>query len=170
LVIPVPGTENLNTAKSEGGSTIRWGLNGVGVWPRVEMLLSTGDQEVLAEAKGNVVFFVNAALLSVAAGLTLVVDRVVEHSPVFPHDLLYLVPFVVASICYRASVGAAIRWGTVVGASIDLHRREVYERVGMRMPLTFSEERERIGPALSGAILRGELIRDDLYQQGPRAG
>jgi hypothetical protein len=144
----------------EGYSAIRWGLNGIAAWPRIEMLLSTQEQEVLADAKGNVAFFVNGALLIALGGAALIVDRIVENAISFPSGLAYAAAFVLSGLFNRAAVGAAVSWGSVVSASIDLHRREIYEKVGLRMPSSFSDERDELAPALNAVLLRGEEIPD----------
>jgi hypothetical protein len=146
----------------EGYSTTRWGLNAIGAWPRIEMLLSPEEQQVHADAKGGVAFFVNGSLLAGLGGMALAADELVNKPLAWPQALLYLVPFLISALCYHASIGAAINWGDAVRASIDLHRLELYEKLGVRPPTNFTEERLHIGPALNGALLRGEAIPDSL--------
>jgi hypothetical protein len=50
--------------------------------------------------------------------------------------------FVVTAVAYSAAIGAAVRWSSAVRASIDLHRREVYENLSVRPPTTFADERQ----------------------------
>jgi hypothetical protein len=54
----------------------------------------------------------------------------------------------------------------VVRASIDLHRLEVYEKLGIRKPSSFSDERE-LGKAVGQLLLYGEpLLPDDRWDDG----
>jgi hypothetical protein len=146
----------------ERHSYIRWGLNGIAVWPRIEMLLPTEETQVHADARGEVAFFVNGSLLAAIAGLVLVADELVNQPlPVYAAPL-YAVPFIVGMAFYAASIGSAVRWGSAVRASIDIHRRELYEKLGLRTPLDFTDERETVAPAANGALLRGETIPDAL--------
>jgi hypothetical protein len=60
----------------------------------------------------------------------------------------------VAYALYRMSIGPAVRRGAVVRASIDVHRLEVYEKLGIRKPSSFSDERE-LGKAVGQLLLYG---------------
>jgi hypothetical protein len=141
-------------------SKIRWGLNAIAAWPRIEALLSSDEQALLADAKGNIAFFVNGSLLAWLAGVALIADRQLSHANTLPSGVLYAIPFVLGACCYWASTTAAIAWGEVVTASIDLHRLELYQKIGLRPPTDFTDERENIAPAFNAAVLRGEQIED----------
>ncbi len=62
---------------------------------------------------------------------------------------------------YRAAVGAAVNWGEVVRAAMDLHRREVYEKLGLRAPTDFAYER-RLAWQLTQALLVGSHLPNDV--------
>ena len=141
-------------------SKIRWGLNSIAAWPRIEMLLSTEEQQLLADAKGNVAFFVNGSLLAALGGVALIADRILSQSSAFPSGFLYVIPFALSGLCYWVSIEAAIAWGELVAASIDLHRLQLYEKVGLRAPADFTDERKNIAPAFNAAVLRGTEIDD----------
>jgi len=143
-------------------STHRWGLNAIAIWPRIQLLLTNEEQRVVSEAESNVAFFINGALLAALAGFALGIDKIVEGQLTFPNGLLYLIPFAIAVLAYRASIGTVADWGSTVIASIDLHRREAYTRLGVRKPVNFSDERNNIAPAVSATLLFGEHIPDDL--------
>jgi hypothetical protein len=146
--------------------TIRWGLNAIAAWPRIEMLLSTEEQQLLADTKGNVAFFVNGSLLTGLGGVALIADRLLTQAHTFPSDALYVLPFVVSILCYWASTTAAITWGEVVTSSIDLHRLELYRRRGRRAPTDFTDERNNVARAFNHAVNRGDRI-DDSYAATP---
>jgi hypothetical protein len=107
-------------------------------------------------------FFVNASLLLAVAGVVLVADEIANQPLGFPVVLVYAVPFVLSWLSYWASIGAARQWGEAVRASMDMHRLELYDKVGLRRPVDFSDERDRIAPALNRALLHGKQIPDDL--------
>jgi hypothetical protein len=140
----------------------RWGLNAIAAWPHIEMLLQTEETQVQSDAKGDVAFFMNGSLLAVIAGLVLVADQIVNEPLPWLAVALYAIPFILSIAFYRASVGSAQRWGSAVRASLDIHRRELYEKLGLRAPLNFTDERETVAPALNAALLRGEPIPDAL--------
>ena len=71
-----------------------------------------------------------------------VIDKGVNASRPASHWPLYTIPFVLGYILYRAAIGPAIDWGNSVRSSIDLHRLEIYEKLGVRAPISFSDERQ----------------------------
>lgn len=148
-------------------ATTRWGLDPIGAWPRIELLLSDPEGEQQATAKSDVAFFINGSLLATAAGLTLVANEIVSTPLDRLAVALLLIPFGLSYLLYRFSVGAAIRWGTVVRATVDLHRLTLYERLGVRQPKHFTDEREVVAPAINGALVYGFPIPDELRDQKP---
>jgi hypothetical protein len=69
-----------------------------------------------------------------------------------------LLPFVLSYALYRASVGAAERLGTERRASIDLHRLELYERLGVSTANISNAERKNYATAVNRFLLWGEAI------------
>lgn len=146
----------------ERHSISRWGLDSIAAWPRIELLLKDTELETHADAKSDVAFFLNSGVLSLALGVLLAVDGI-EHVPVgWGLAWVYLVPFAAAYLLYLGAVGAAARWGSEVRSIIDIHRLEMYERLGVRKPESFADERETIGPAVSRCLLHGTPLSDDL--------
>lgn len=142
----------------------RWRLDGIAVWPRIEPLLSEQEQELHSNARTDVAFFTNSALAAWAVGVTLVADEVAFAPVGIQYGWLYAIPFAVGYLLYRGAIGAAVRWGTEVTASVDLHRLELYDRLGFRAPLGLGDERERIARPLNKFLLFGEDLPDDLWQ------
>jgi len=141
----------------------RWHLNIVGAGPHIESLLSAEEAQVLADVKGDVAFFLNGSLLAILTGLILSADRIAhDHPPVWFLDVLIcLAPFVVSALAYWAATSAVLRWGSVVRASMDLHRRELYEKLGLRKPRNFSDERQ-LAWRLNATLLVGDHLPDGL--------
>ena len=140
------------------------GLDGVTVWPRIEALLSADERELLVDAKINLYVFVNGTYGALAVGICLVIDKAVY----VPHPIaiwpLYAIPFVVAYALYRAAVSPAAEWGDAVRASIDLHRLDLYEKLGVRKPKSFSDERA-MAVRVSQALLYGRpLLKDEMWR------
>ena len=131
----------------------RWGINAIAAWPHVEMLITSDETIVHNDARGDLAFFLNGSLLSLLGGIVLVADGITNEPLEAPLAwLLYLVPFVLSAAFYKAAMGAAIRWGSAVRASMDIHRREVYDKLGLRKPKNFTDEREAIAPAVNAAL------------------
>jgi hypothetical protein len=149
---------------AERHSFQRWHLNHVAVWPHVENLLSPQEAEVLADARSDLAFFLNGSLLSTLTGIAVIVDALVhDPAPAWYLDALTCAaPFALAALAYYAAWSVALlRWGDVIRADIDLHRLEVYEKLGLRRPLDFSDER-LIAWHLNATLLTGEHLPDDI--------
>jgi len=143
---------------SEDSVYARWGLDTIAAWPRVEALLGPQERELHAAAQSDLAFFVNSALGAFAVGVALVADALVHDVLPTTWIFLYGVPFLISYIAYRFSVGAAERWGTELRASMDLHRLELYETLGVRRPISFTDERENVARAVNRCLLWGEPI------------
>jgi hypothetical protein len=128
-------------------SRTRWGLSSIVAWPRIEALLSEDERQLNADSESEFAFFLNSAVGALLVAIVLGLDGVVNH----PHSLwlvwMYILPLPLSYLLYRASVGAAERWGMRVRSSIDLHRLDLYEQLGLRSPSSFEEER-----ALAAAV------------------
>lgn len=151
----------------ERHSNGRWGLDGVTIWPRIALLLNDGERELLADAETDLRVFLNAAVGAVGVGICLVIDEAVDSGGGFLPWFVRAIPFVAAYLLYRWAIGAAVRRGLVVRASIDVHRRELYGKLGIRDPISFSDERQ-INVALGQLLLYGRpSLSDDLSRVQP---
>lgn len=138
----------------------RWGLDSVPTWPRIDMLLNERQAELEANARSQVCFFVNGSLLLLIAGVLLVADEVAEAPLGGLIVAVYLLPFLASHLLARWATGAAARWGSTVRAAIDLHRFELYEKLGVRRPRNFSDERQ-IAAEINQSLLYGNPIPDE---------
>jgi len=113
-----------------------WGLDTWPMWSRLESFFSDQEQQSLTDAKTEVAFFVNSSIAGYLVGILLVVDEV-WHTPLTGVAVVaYAVPFVVGYFMYRLSVGAAIRWCERQRAAVDLHRIDLFKKLGYDLPKT----------------------------------
>ena len=143
-------------------SSHRWGLDAIAVQPRITALLSAQELEIEADARSEAAFFVNLSLLSLLLTAVSLIDLVAFRSGSWVEILAPAVPLLLSWMFYRASIGAAERWGNTVRSTVDLHRLELYERLGVIAPTSFTEERTIIGPAVSRCLLHGNRLPDEL--------
>jgi len=69
---------------------------------------------------------------------------------------------------YRLALSPASDWSEAIRARIDVHRLDVYDKLGLRRPTSFADERE-IALKLAQLLLYGAppYLPDDLW--GPKA-
>lgn len=142
----------------------RYGLDSIGAWPRVELLLSEQERALLEDAQTEVWFFINSSLAAVVVGVLLFVDWIAYRS-LAPEHLWWLAPLVLGYLLYRGAVEAATRWGDVVRACLDVHRLSMYEKLDLRSPTTNEEERE-LAAEVSRFFLYGNEIDDSFRARG----
>jgi hypothetical protein len=136
---------------SEYYAYTRYGLDTVAIWPRIDGLLSEQERELHTNAASDLAFFMNGALAAFTVGIVLAAETALKWWQ-------YPLWFVVSYLLYRASIGAAERLWTERRASVDLHRLELYERLGVRRPPTPNEERSGHARAVNRFLLWGEPI------------
>jgi hypothetical protein len=147
---------------AEDYSYVRWSLDAIPFWARVEPLLSDQEVQLHESAKTDVAFFLNSVLAAIGVGAVLIADEI-AHGPVDArYGWVYAIPFGLAYLFYRFSIDAARRQGVEMRASIDLHRLEVYERLGVRRPHSFSDER-KLARRLNRFFLYAIELGDDLW-------
>ena len=133
----------------------RWGLTELVAYPRLEMLMTEQEAQVHADARATRAFFVNSAVAAVLSGIVMVADAIAEH----PHPQwlrwIYLIPFLLAYGLYRGAVEAAVELGGAQRSTIDLHRLELYEKLGVPKPTGAEQERAALAPRLSELLLWG---------------
>jgi hypothetical protein len=149
----------------EQHANTRWGLDGVTVWPRIEALMSAGERELIAEARTNFFVFINGSLGAFTVGIALAVDKAVHAPEPALHWPLYALPFVVGYSAYRLSLAPTLVWGEHVRAAVDLHRLELYEKLGVRAPTSFSDERDVVARQVNKALIYGRpRLSDELWR------
>jgi hypothetical protein len=132
----------------------RWGFDYSTVWPRVEALLTDQEQALHDEARTNLSFAVNVSLAVLVVGVV----RAAGHFS----DPLNLIPFAVAYLTFRLlAIEALLAGSERIRASLDLHRLELYEKLGVATFLAFSARERELGKSLSYYLLVGPTDRSE---------
>jgi hypothetical protein len=143
----------------------RYGLDGIPIWPSIVTMLSDSEISELEEATTDVAFWLNSFVAVLAGGALLLLERL-WHPPggVIQSILIELAIAVavlaLATWMYRQLVAAAARWGEPVRAAFDVHRLELYDKFGLRRPLTAAED-VAVGKAINRLIMFGEPLPDE---------
>lgn len=142
----------------------RYGLDGIAIWPRIAMLLSAEERSLVDEAAAGMQFFVNSLVVTLLAGTLIAIDTASNASSlaaaIVATAAVVAATVLLAELFRRWSVDAARRWGTPVRAAFDLHRLELYARLGVKEPTTAAEDQVR-GKALNRMLMFGEPIPDE---------
>lgn len=135
-------------------------------WPRIEMLLSSDERELHTDAKIELNVFMNLSVGAALVGVALLADVATNQPLAWYWCWAYVLPFVAAYALYLPTVGAAARWGSEVRSSFDLHRLDLYEKLGVRRPVSFSDERA-VASDVNVLLVYGNHLRDDLWRTPP---
>jgi hypothetical protein len=147
----------------------RWGLDSISAWPRIEPLLADGERQGFADAETEQAFFLNLSIGALFAGAWLASESVAEHGQDALQDWQWwagiALTLALMTVFYRLAVAATIRMQSVLRALVDLHRLDLYARLGVRAPKTFTEEREHVARHVNRLLLYGIPIPDDYTHQ-----
>jgi hypothetical protein len=134
----------------------RWALDPYAIVPHVRQLLSEQERDRGADAETDVAFFVNSAIVAGLLAICYVADWIAYR---WPYALWWLAAAYAAFQLYRFAVGAAARYGDEIGASIDLHRFDLYAKFGVRNPQT-REAELALGDTINAIVLTHGEMRD----------
>lgn len=144
----------------------RYGLDGIAIWPCIEAILSEEERPQIDEVTTDVAFWLNGLFLVSVFGSLLFAERL-WHRPGGPISTIGVEIGVVAGVAvicafmYRQLINAAIRWGEPVRAAFDVHRLDLFDRLGVRRPSKRDEDVE-IGRAITRMLAFGEPLPDSL--------
>lgn len=136
----------------------RWGMDYAMVWPRIEALFSEREQALHDEIRTSVSFAINLSLAFLVVGLLRAIGVLWPIGGVDWHWGLFLslIPFFVSYIVYRLlAIDAVVASGHRIRASLDLHRLELYDKVGVQSTRAFSAQEREVGVALSRYLVSG---------------
>lgn len=137
-------------------STVVYGVDSIFVWPRLVGVIPKEYQAAITDARSNVDFFVNLVVVLIFIAAT-AIGRGVVLWVTNSHESATLtlgffetgfIAILVANLCYRAAVGAAVRWGAVVKGAFDLYLPALAKALGFNLPGT-SKERQAFWRAWS---------------------
>jgi hypothetical protein len=144
----------------EGYPYTRYGLDMIAIWPRIDQLLTEQERSLHTNADSDLAFFVNGMLGALVAGIFFAADAELAW-------WLYLLFFALGYGLYRAAVGAVERLGTERRASIDLHRLELFERLGVSSPIGSDVERKEFARAVNRFLLWSEPVPEPYLIKDP---
>jgi hypothetical protein len=138
----------------------RWRLDLEAVEERIALLMSDGERELHMDARTDLAFFVNSSLGAFAILGLLIADQVSNQPLAWkPAIFVFIATLVAAVLFYAQAVNMLERLGRLKRASIDLHRHELYAKLGLERPVDFTDERA-LNRAVNQALLWGSKLPD----------
>jgi hypothetical protein len=166
LVLPTRFGNTLRSAETHPRK--RYGLDGIAIWPRIELLLSDTEQETIGQQHTNVAFFANSIAVVLIAGVSAALDRL-WHQPNVATAAVQIASISIASLAlawalYNGATRAAADWGDSIRAAFDIHRLDLYEKLGVRVPVSPADELS-LGRAVNRCILFAEPIDEEFRRE-----
>ncbi|WP_067461162.1 hypothetical protein [Actinomadura macra] len=124
-------------AAMEDGVGRAYGLDVVTAWPRLYPLLGERVREIVDDRRDSLDM---ASRMAVTMAVT-AVATIVLLAASGPWVLLAIVPSVLAGICYRGAVHAALAYTESVEVAVDLHRADLLSALRMKPPEKPADER-----------------------------
>lgn len=127
---------------------VMYGLDSIAGWPRLIAVIPEAFGKSVGSAKAGVDFWINTAYLSALVVPALVVRLLHDHAGALAAPwsglpaaaaaemLLALAALLLAALCYRLAVTAAIDWGHTVKAAFDLYLPDLARQLGYEPPLS----------------------------------
>ena len=140
----------------------RYGLDGIPIWPSIQTMLTDAELADIDEKTTDVAFWLNSLTVVVIGGALLLAEKL-WHRPGNALETtaiefaIAIAVVLMAGWMYRQLIGAAARWGEGVRAAFDVHRFELYKKLGIRMPFT-PEEDVDAGRAVNRLLAFGEPV------------
>jgi len=131
----------MRAAERYSNNEDRWALDAVFWWSRLNLVLPDPARQAVEDCRAALDQLVVLTWLAMAFGLTAAGFgaarelRVEVWAPCAGGGL------VLAWLCYRAAVAAAVNFGEQVRACFDLYRTAVLTKLGWEVPARWSEER-----------------------------
>ena len=113
-----------------GYAKTRWNVDLWYAWPRIEPLIDESARALQRDAETDQAFFLNSALLTLAAGAALTIDECFGDTTWWRLIAIPVGAILLHWILYRFAVQAAERAATCARACIDLHYPELLSRLG----------------------------------------
>jgi len=149
----------LRAAENRAGG--RYGLLTVVTWPRLYPLLPDKTAAIVDDQRDQLDIsarFCAVCLLGAAVSLGLLAT----------HGVWLVVPaaaLVLAWICYRAAIAAALQYGVGLETAYDLHRVELLRALHLKLPTDSVSERTT-NEAISTFLLQGPSFAQPEYEYG----
>lgn len=166
LILPTRFGNILRAAETYPAN--RYGIDAVELWPRLAHKIPPESMELVDSANNECLFLLNSAvlatLLSSISVLAAIYQYVLSNISVNSYDwvslvttdlppshflfrvvaytILAIISFAVASFFYEASLLNVEQFGASIRSSYDLYRFELLKGLHLKLPKTYSEEKE----------------------------
>jgi len=117
-----------------------YNIDSIAIWPHMMYILPDGQKSELNDTKSVVDFAVNILYISVILMLEyIVLSSYTKTTPILGFIVLLII---VSSLSYRLAISSSIQWGSYVKAVFDFYRHDLLQKMGIKVPQTWDEERK----------------------------
>jgi hypothetical protein len=143
----------------------RWGLDYTATSRHMATFLNEQERGARENVETQLAFALNLSLSLVLVGVAGAAGAVWgERESVWrATELARFLPLALSYGVYRLlAIPAIVEFGRLARASFDLHRSDLYVRLGARDALSFGDDEKRLGSAVSAYLLYGFLPRTSI--------
>jgi hypothetical protein len=130
------------------GNTIRafehyprvvYNMDAIAIWPHMMYILPDSQKNELNAIRSGVDFAVNILWVSIILILEyIILSFYAKTVPILGLPVLLMI---ICPLAYRLAISSSIQWGFSVKAVFDLYRHDLLKKMGVRIPLSWDEER-----------------------------
>lgn len=137
---------------------IRYGMQGVPMWPRLAQILPAEKTAAIEDAKSSFDFMINSSFLGFTAAIALTAVGLVRDHPFRKESGVEWVPWVaffllVSYLFYLGAINRAAAWGTQVKAAFDLNRLALLPALGYQNEVAGLEEERDLWQEISFELI-----------------
>jgi hypothetical protein len=139
-------------------SKARYGIDAVGMWPRmIPILMENEFLDVVSQKKNSFDSLIYLLYVSLFLGLELTYAYFYSQKPI--SLLIPLFTAIIVKFLYNACINNAVQWGMSVKVAFDIYKNDLRNKLGLREPEDYDDEKE-LWTEVSEFILHGSEDRN----------
>jgi hypothetical protein len=137
----------------ESYPSVIYGIDAIGGWPRIQLLLSKDAQALINDAKALVDLWINITALALGLAIVSSITAFLKVTPLCPSIkdaqvpvswlLIAVISYFAAFVAYRFAVDAVPAWGNQVKSAFDCYLPALAVQLGFDLPPA-PEQRRKI--------------------------
>ena len=134
--------------------SLRYGMDGMTLWPRMVSVIGKEYSELLADSKMTMDALLNASLLAIIFGIEMAAVSITQATML--NVTLVVGSFVAAYLLYQTAVTTLLEMGELIKSCFDVHRGALLSRFGLSLPVGDITDERQVWSRLTRYILAGD--------------